>query len=209
MAGVRDEEPAEGGSLLSWIWDGIVWRVRSLIDSAVSTLKSWANGLISALSSALNTLRGAWDSFRTYTLPALWEAIRNAGQTIWQTITNVYNNVTNYVTNTYNYVTQNITNVTNNITQNVTQVLGATREWVMGYVAGIVPVDFVRDPLGYIGAAFTGFIDAWVHGVAASFSRGLQKGLVGSNPGPQGPGESFMRGFRKVVDDEEGHVSLG
>lgn len=196
-------------SLLSWIWDGIVSRVRALIDSATSTLRTWVRGLVSAVSDALDTLRGAWDSFRTKTLPDLWAAIRNAGQTIWQTINNVYNNITNYVSNVYNTINQYTTNVTNNVTQNVTQVLGATREWVMGYVGRILPVDLVRDPLGYIRAAFTGFIDAWIHGAAGSLAEGLQEGLAGSNPGPEGPGRAFALGFEEALQEEEGHVSRG
>lgn len=178
MAGVRDKEPAEGGSLLSWIWNGIVWRVRSLIDSAVSTLKSWANGLISALSSALNTLRGAWDSFRTYTLPALWAGIRNAGQTIWQTITNVYNNVTNYVTNTYNYVTQNITNVTNNINQYVTNVTGADKSWVLDTIEKLIPSGFSANPLDYLKSAFNFWSQPFVQDIVQRFWRGFEEGLT-------------------------------
>ena len=39
------------------------------------------------------------------------------------------------------------------------------------------PAEFLKDPLGYIGTAFTNLINAWVQGVTKSFWEGFEEGL--------------------------------
>ena len=200
--------------LFSDIWDWMKSKVKALIDAATATLKTWARGLIdgvrsfaegvqATLGKAISSLRGAWDSFRTSTLPALWRAIENAGTWITQYISNIYNTVVQNISNVVNNITKYVTNVYNTTKQYITNVTGATTEWVMGYIAKIIPADFIRDPWGYLQAAFGKFIETWVLGVAKAFGEGLLEGEQGSNPGPRGPGRSFMLGFEEALKAEE------
>ena len=196
-------------SLLGDIWGSIVSYVQSAIASAIAGIRQY-----------ITNVYNSFYTFVTNTYNYITQAIQNIYNTIvqyvtntynyiTQAITNVYNTVVQYVSNTYQYITQNITNVTQQIITNVTNVIGATTEWVQGYVAGIIPVDFIRDPLGYIRAAFTQFIDYWILGVIRDFSKGLDEGLTGSNPANMGPGLAFERGFRAALEEQEGHVSHG
>lgn len=197
-------------SLVSWIWGALVGKVRELILSIVDPIKDWVRNALKALGDILDSLRAAWENFTSKTLPDIWKAIEDLGKKIAQNIetnitnlteyvTNVYNYMTEHVTNINKYVTENITNVNKYVTEHITYVTGTTQEWVRNFVAGLIPADFVKDPvgyiraavdlsavipadfikdpLGYIGAAFNGLIEAWMLVVLQSLQEGLEEGL--------------------------------
>ena len=185
-------------SLLGDLWEGFMAWVRALVDSASATLRTWAKGITDALEAGLSSLRGAWDNFRTKTLPDLWKAIENAADTIVQNIennitnvsefvTNVYNYGSEYVTNVSNYITENITNEITNVTKNITQVIGADQDWVRNFVSGLIPADFTKDPLGYIRGAVdlsavipAGFTENPLGYIGAAFDNLIEAWITGS-----------------------------
>lgn len=163
--------------LLEDIWAMIRGLVDALIHSIVDPIQKWVQNAISSIWTTISAVQTAWGYFTSKTLPDLWNAIREAGNNFVTYVENIYNN-------TYTYVTQEITNVTQNIyrtyqttEQYITQVIGASEEWVQNFVAGLIPADFVKDPLGYMQTAFNGFIEYWIHGAVKSFQEGLEEGL--------------------------------
>lgn len=164
-------------SLLGDIWDGIVSKVRGLIDSAVTNVKLWVNARIQ------DTIAG----------------IKQVVTYVWNTVQNVYNNVSNYVTNVVNQVSQYVTNVVQNVSnfitnvthstsQYITNIVGAStqwveeklaenREWMANFAKLMDPTGFLKDPRGYIEAALNIWGLAAETTMATSFLRGLEAGL--------------------------------
>ena len=195
-------------SLLGDLWEGFMAWVRTQVDSASATLRTWVEGITDKINEGLSNLGGAWDNFTTKTLPDLWKAIQDAANNVVETIennitnvtefvTNVYNYGREYVTNVNNYITEKITNEITNVTKNITQVVGADQDWVRNFVSGLIPADFVKDPLGYItgavdlsavipadfikdplgyiGAALEGFLEPLIQGVIQSIAEGIEE----------------------------------
>ena len=196
-------------SLLGDIWDAITSWVMSYVASAIAGIQRIVNNVYNTFATYVMNSYNYWTQVIQNTINNIVQYVTNSYNYWNQYLTNVYNNVTNYLTNVYNNIVQNITNVTQQIITNVTNVVGASMEWVNGRIAGIDTVGFFKDPLGYIKAAFTGFIDYWIFGVIRAFSKGLDEGLAGSNPANTGPGLAFERGFRAALEEQDGHMSHG
>lgn len=201
--------PPDEEGLLAQLWSRVTAWIEENIQGWVT---AWGKVINNTINNVYQTLQNTYN----YVTENITNIVNNA----YEYITNTYNYLTENISNVYNYLTENITNVVNNTYEYITNVVGASTEWVATQisgvrtyvdqkVAGIDTVGFFKDPLGYIGTAFTGLIDAWVHGAAGSLAEGLQEGLQGSNPGPEGPGRSFALGFEEAVREEEGHVSRG
>lgn len=199
--------------LFSDIWDWCKSKVQGLINSAISGVKTWAKNTINSAIAGIQKVYNYVSEIVNNVYNTFTEYITNVYNSVSEYISNVVNNVYNYVSNVYNTTVQNITNTINNITKYVTNITkvyknyvtnitGTTTEWVMGYIAQIIPADFIRDPWGYLQAAFGKFIETWILGVTGDLAEGLQAGATEEEPGIHGAGESFMRGFNEVVNEE-------
>lgn len=200
--------------LFSDIWDWMKSKVEGLINAALTKFKSWVNGAIKAAINAVDWVITNVSEFIDNSIHYIDESLNYWGDQITQFIDNSIHyvdesihywgdQVTQYVTNVVNNVTNYVTNVTKVFKTYVTNVTGTTTEWVMGYIAKIIPADFIRDPWGYLLAAFNKFVDVWVHGLVKDFGEGLYAGATEEEPGIHGAGESFMRGFNEVVNEEK------
>jgi len=165
-------------SLLSDIWDGIVGKVRSLISSSLADFKSWVNARIS---DTIAGLKQIYNYVYTY--------VTNVYNNVTNYLANVYNYVTNYVTNVVENVTKYITNVTNNTTQYITNVIGVTqaaldkaladnRGWMQNFFKLMDPGGFLKDPLGFINAAFAIQGEIVNNLAVKSFWMGFEEGLT-------------------------------
>jgi len=127
------------------------------------------------------------------------EAITNVVNNITEEITNVLNEVNNYVTNVSNTVNEYVTNVSHYLTEEITNVFNTTQEyvtniigvsedsllekilgvrsWVLGLFAVLDPQGVLKDPLGYVGAAFDTLIAPWGEGIVTSFWEGFKEAL--------------------------------
>lgn len=169
--------PAPEGSLLSWIWAGIVSWVRDLIASAIAGIQRVVNNVYNAFNTFVtNTynyitqaIQNIYNTFSTY--------VSNTYNYITQAITNVYNTFATYVSNTYQYVTQNITNVTQNLITAVTNVVGVTQEWVMNYFTQVLPAAVEKLPPSVFSGVFGLLSMGFMQGIVTSFWRGLDEGL--------------------------------
>lgn len=212
-------------SVLSWIWDGLVGLVKALIDAASSTLRSWVDGLVagartfaqdlvasvsSALDNAKRTIWNAltplqfdWVNFKGYTLPRLWDAVAKAGTYITQVLNNTYNYITQNATNVTNQIIQNITQEITNVNNYITNVTGASEDWVRNQFSTLIPADFIKDPVGYIGAAVNisaiipaDFIKDPLGYMEAAFNKFMEPWLLG-------PIDAFLKGFEEGIKEAE------
>jgi len=187
-------------SALSWIWDTIVAWVLAAIDAASSTLRSWVNGLIAGarafaenlfkgavglidnaravLGAAVTALQGAWNHFVTKTLPDLWAGIQNAVATASAAISRAISGVQSWVGNLIGGVQSLIAKTGEGIRSWASSLFSEIPGIINQRIRSLVPVDFIRDPLGYLSAAFLRFIDPWIHGILVSVARGIEAGTA-------------------------------
>lgn len=164
--------------ILSEAWDYARSKVKALISSAVTDLKIWVRARIASAIDAVD-----------WVVNNITEYVTNVYKTVTEYVTNVYNYVTEHITNVVNNITKNITNQITNITENITNVVGASREWVEQGLAEnrdwmrnfgklMDPQGFLKDPWGYISAAFQ--IQRTIAGNVAvkSFWEGFEEGLA-------------------------------
>jgi len=196
-------------SILDDLISGLKSWVRNVVDSAISGLKAWTRNLVKAAIDAVDWTLSYISEYITNVYKTFNEYITNVSNTFNEYISNVVNNFTTYVTNVYNTTQKYITNVTKYFNTYVTNVYGINEAWVRNFFKLMDPTGFLKDPLGYIQGAFNNFIDFWIHGTIRSLAEGLQIGLAGNPPEPEGPGASFKAGFNSVVNEEERHMGHG
>jgi len=122
------------------------------------TWPDWLKGiryLQGILGDKIAWLRGAWDSFTTSTLPDIWRQIGNVRIDLSAKISRGIDDVKSWA---------------------AVQIEGAKR-YVDQQFATLIPAGFIKDPLGYLGAAFDGFIEYWINEAARSFQEGFDEGL--------------------------------
>lgn len=164
-------------SLLSWIWDGIRGLIEDLINAVNAWIRPYVKGLVTGVTSfaenlvdgvrsalentrkilgdSISSLRGYWTNFTSKTLPDLWAGIGNLRISLSVKITQSIGDVRIWV---------------------ATQILN-TRIFVNSQIAKAVPRGFIRNPIGYIQAAFNGLVEFWIHGAVKSFWAGFEEGL--------------------------------
>ena len=189
--------------LLSDVWDYVRSKVKSLISSSVSDVKSWVRARIASAISSIDKFVTNISNYVTNKYYETKKYISNVYNTTKQYLTNVYKTTQKYITNKRYETNQYITNIIGASTSWVDNKLADMRTYVDQRIAALDTVGFFKDPLGYIGTAFTGLLDAWIHGTVGSFAKGLQIGLMGNPPEPEGPGASFKIGFNSVIDEKE------
>ncbi|MBA7592483.1 hypothetical protein ES708_34668 [subsurface metagenome] len=202
-----DEDPDEGlfaqvvAEIKMWVNNVIGDRLQPVYDwvdllfagarDAWEGLVAGAVTLINAVDTRLTnlatTVRDRWDTFNTLTLPSIWTAITNKGTEILAALDQAKVDLT--------------ASLTKGLDDVVTYIDGRILIWD--------PVGFLKDPLDYIGTAFTNLIDAWVHDLIGSLAEGLHIGIAGNPPAPEGPGASFKLGFDSVVNKKEGEAPRG
>ena len=164
--------------LLSDVWDYCRSKVKDLIDSSLTSFKGWVN---TRISDAIDGIRKVYNYVSNY--------VTNVYNNVSNFITNTYDNVSNYITNVVENVTKYVTNVYNTTSQYITNVVGAStgwveekleenREWMRNFAKLMDPGGFLKDPLGYISAAFQ--VQSAMAGSVAveSFLEGFEEGLA-------------------------------
>lgn len=182
------------------IVDQIIALVDGLIGTAIDDVKTWATNTINAIVAPIQEAVSYVSDYVLEVYNNLTESIANTYTIIMGYVTSEVSILNTYVLTAYNALTDYVTNAIANSTAWVNNQITGISSYVDERILVWDPAGFLKDPLTYIGAAFTNFIEAWVHGVAKALGEGLQAGLKGSNPGPQGPGRSFMLGFEEALE---------
>jgi len=186
-------------SALSWIWDTIVAWVLAAIDAATSTLRSWVNGLIAGarafaenlvkgaigiidnvkaiLGAAISSLQGAWNHFVTKTLPDLWAGIQNAVAAASKALTGAIAGVRAWVDNLAGNLQRFFSKAGEDIRSWASGLFSEVPGMINRAILASVPVDFIRDPLGYLEAAFLKFIEPWLVRTLEAFLKGFEEGI--------------------------------
>ncbi len=169
------EEPNDGlfaqivAALQTWIMENIPeW------------VLEWGQNLYTTINNIVENITNVYNDLREY--------VTNVYNNVYETIKNTYNTFQKYITNVYNYITEEITNVYNNTYNYFSEVIGASvewveqkltenREWMENFATLMDPIGFLKDPLGFINAAFElqGEIANTV--VVRSFWEGFEEGL--------------------------------
>jgi len=185
-------------SLLSNIWDAITAWVRAAIDAATAEIRRWVNGLIAGarafaenlvkgavglidnaravLGAAVTALQGAWNHFVTKTLPDLWAGIQNAVAAASKVLAGAIADVQSWVGNLIGGVQSLIAKTGEGIRSWVSNLFSGIPGIMDQRIRGLVPVDFIRDPLGYLQAAFLRFVGPWIAGILRSVAEGIDAG---------------------------------
>lgn len=176
LAFLEEPEPSPGSILeqvltqvMIWVGDsldGWLQPLRDWVDASLAGARdAWENlvagavSMINSVSGALTNLgvelRDRWDTFNTLTLPSIWD-----------TITNMFVGAINHID------TVNL-NLRSFISNEFVDFAG----WVEGLFAVLDPLGFLKDPLGYIKAAFDTLIEPWAGKLIESFLAGFEEGL--------------------------------
>jgi len=186
-------------SALSWIWDTIVAWVLAAIDAASSTLRSWVNGLIAGarafaenlvkgaigiidnvravLGAAISSLQGAWNHLVTKTLPDLWAGIQNAVAAASKALTGAVAGVQAWVGNLISGVQNFMAKAGSDIRAWAAGLFSEVPGMINRAILVAVPVDFIRDPFGYLEAAFLKLIEPWLVRTLEAFLKGFEEGI--------------------------------
>ena len=175
--------------LLSDVWDYVRSKVKDLIAGSVTDLKVWVQNRIASAIDAVDWVVKNVINYVTNVYNTVKEYVTNVYNTVNEYITNVVENVTKYVSNVYNTTNQYITNVTNNTTQYITNVIGVTqaaldkaladnRGWMQNFFKLMDPGGFLKDPLGFINAAFAIQGEIVNNLAVKSFWEGFEEGLT-------------------------------
>ena len=170
-------------SLFSEIWDYVKTKVNDLIAGAVTDLKTWALNRIASAIDAVDWIINNVTKYVTNVYKTVTEYVTKVYNTVNEYVTNVYNNVTKYVTNKYYETNQYITNIVGASTEWVTQKLQENREWMTNFAKLMDPTGFLKDPLGFISAAFEIQRLLAETLVVRSFWMGFEEGLVSEEEG--------------------------
>ena len=163
--------------LLSDVWDYCRSKVKDLIDSSLTSFKSWVNARIIDAVDSIRKVYNYVSNYVTNVYNNVSNYISNTYNTFKDYITNVYNNVTKYVTNKYITTNEYITNVIGASIEWVEDGLADNREWMRNFAKLMDPQGFLKDPIGYINAAFS--IQGEIANTLAvrSFWEGFEEGL--------------------------------
>ena len=169
------EEPPEGllaqvvAEVKAWFEENIGERLQPVldfIDVKLDGLRAWGKEQFAEASAETADVRAdlgtryedldaRWDVLDTETLPDLHDTIEamaaGVGTTVDQKIIDLQDS------------------------EEELRALGD--EAVKADVRDWFPAEFLKDPLGYIGTAFSDLIDAWIGGVVRSFWEGFEEGL--------------------------------
>jgi len=164
--------------LLSDVWDYVRSKVKDLIAGSVTDLKVWVQNRIASAIDAVDWVVKNVINYVTNVYNTVKEYVTNVYNTVNEYITNVVENVTKYVSNVYNTTNQYITNVVGASTEWVTQKLQENREWTTNFFKLMDPGGFLKDPLGFINAAFAIQGEIVNNLAVKSFWEGFEEGLT-------------------------------
>jgi len=141
----------------------------------------WGQNIYNTVNNIVENITNVYNDLREY--------VTNVYNNVYETIENTYNTFREYVTNVYNYLTEEITNVYNNTYNYFSEVIGASvewveerladnREWTTNFFKLMDPGGFLKDPVGFINAAFA--IQGEIANTLAvrSFWMGFEEGLA-------------------------------
>ena len=170
------EDPVEG--LFAQVVAAVkVWALENMPEWVVE----WGQNIYNTVTNIVENITNVYNEFAEY--------VTNVYNDTYEYISNSYNYWSEYITNSYTYWTEEITNIYNNTYQNITNVVGASMEWVdqklqenrdwmMNFAKLMDPMGFLKDPVGFINAAFA--IQGEIANTVAvkSFWEGFEEGLV-------------------------------
>jgi len=170
------EDPSEG--LFAQITAAVQTWVMELMPGWVL---EWGQNIYNTVNNIVENITNVYNDLREY--------VTNVYNNVYETIENTYNTFREYVTNVYNYLTEEITNIYNTTNEYVTNIIGASvewveemlaanREWMVNFTKLMDPMGFLKDPIGYINAAFA--IQGEIANTLAvqSFWEGFEEGLA-------------------------------
>jgi len=169
------EDPLEGlfaqvvAAIKVWVQDNII----SWVTQWGQVVNNWITNVVEEITNVYNYIT---------------EQITNVYNDLRTYVTNVFNTVNEYVTNVFNAYNEYITNVHNTFNEYVTNIIGVSEEilaerlvglttWVMDLFKTLDPQGILKDPLGYIKAAFDTLIAPWGEGIVKAFWEGFEEGL--------------------------------
>ena len=169
------EDPEEG--LFAQVVAAVkVWVLENMPDWVLE----WGTIVNNWFTNTYQTLQNTYNNFVEY--------VTNVINNSYEYVTNSYNYWTEYITNSYTYWTEEITNVFNNTYNYITNVIGVTqdildkaiadnREWMGNFAKLMDPQGFLKDPVGFINAAFALQGEIANNLAVKSFWEGFEEGL--------------------------------
>jgi len=145
---------------LSSAWDSFITCTWPALGAALTRLgDSWdafTAETLPKLTGALTNLGDRWDTLRTETLPGIWAAITAKGAEFQAALTNK----------------------AAELRASIDQGLADNREWMGNFAKLMDPMGFLKDPIGFINAAFA--IQGEIANTVAvkSFWEGFEEGLA-------------------------------
>ena len=170
------EDPVEG--LFAQVVAAVkVWALENMPEWVVE----WGQNIYNTVTNIVENITNVYNEFAEY--------VTNVYNDTYEYISNSYNYWTEYITNSYTYWTEEVTNIYNNTYQNITNVVGASMEWVdqklqenrdwmMNFAKLMDPMGFLKDPVGFINAAFAIQGEIANNLAVKSFWEGFEEGLA-------------------------------
>lgn len=191
------------------LWDWIKGLVKELIDWALFGVRQWVLNVVDVLISPIKKTIEGIQKYITNVTNALTKLIDNVSSSLTKYIDNVSHSLTKYIDNVSSKLGETLTNAVSNLTKWVETGFTNLFTYIDERLRLWDPTEFLRNPLGYISTAFGNLIQVYVYGAAESLGEGINAGLAGSNPGPEGPGRAFLEGARQAVLEHEERVKNG
>ena len=145
---------------LSSAWDSFITYTWPALGASLSNLKaSWDEFRTKAwvdLTAAFTSLGARWDAFTSGTLPGIWDAITAKGAEFQAALTNK----------------------AAELRAALDQGLADNREWMGNFAKLMDPMGFLKDPVGFINAAFALQGEIANNLAVKSFWEGFEEGLV-------------------------------
>jgi len=170
------EDPEEG--LFAQVVAAVkVWA----LENMPGWVLEWGQNIYNTVTNIVENITNVYNEFAEY--------VTNVYNDTYEYISNSYNYWSEYITNSYTYWTEEVTNIYNNTYQNITNVVGASMEWVdqklqenrdwmMNFAKLMDPMGFLKDPLGFINAAFALQGEIANNLAVKSFWEGFEEGLA-------------------------------
>jgi len=160
------------------IWDWIKSKVQGLINSSLTTFKSWVN---SAIKSAINAVDWIITNVTKYidnSITYIDKSLNYWGDQITQYIDNSTHYWGDILNETFIDARQYITNVIGVTQAALDKALADNRGWMQNFFKLMDPGGFLKDPLGFINAAFAIQGEIVNNLAVKSFWMGFEEGLT-------------------------------
>jgi len=186
-AWVREFVAAASATLRSWT-QGLISGANAFAQNLVNGVRSALENAQKILGDAISGLRASWENFWTKTLPDIGKAIDNVQRILGDKISWLRGAWDSFTTSTLPSIWRQIDNARIDLLAKISRGVEDAKSWASAQAEGarryvdqqfvtLIPAGFIKDPLGYLGAAFDGFIAFWINEAARSFQEGFDEGL--------------------------------